>query len=145
MGCDIHMWAEKFQDGKWVEISQADVDPEIKEQETIYEKSSSIYFCGRNYDLFTALCGVRDYTERTPKISEPKGFPEDASAEVKENYTDWGWDAHSASWNTLAELEEFDWSPYEADCSCFLEHVIPRLRALSLDPEKVRIVYWFDN
>lgn len=42
-------------------------------------------------------------------ISEPRGLPEDVTAEVKEASDRWGVDGHSHSWVILAELLAYDW------------------------------------
>lgn len=91
MGCDIHTRAEKRDEsGTWRKIDG--LKP----------------FDWRNYGLFGFLAGVRNYSDVTP-LSEPRGFPHDASRKVKQDYAEWMSDAHSASWLTIEELLAFDY------------------------------------
>jgi len=95
MGCDIHSFAEKKDEvGNWEVIP--DFEP----------------FDWRSYGLYGWLADVRNYSGLTP-ISKPRGFPSDASFEVKDDYETWDCDAHSASWLSVAELLAFD---YDAPC-----------------------------
>ncbi len=64
------------------------------------------WYRGRNYDLFSALADVRSGGDITP-ICQPKGFPTDASADVRQEYERWDCDAHSASYLTLHELKKY--------------------------------------
>ncbi len=91
MGCDIHGYAEKKNsEGKW-EVIQS-IAP----------------FDRRSYGTFGFLADVRNYSDVTP-ISEPRGFPEDASNEVSEEYNSWYGAAHTPSWLTISELTAFDY------------------------------------
>ena len=88
MGCDIHLHCEvKNENGNWEDKGEV--------------------WDSRHYSAFTALCGVRDYTGESPKISEPRGIPEDATETTKTDHEDWDCDAHSASHVTLKEISEF--------------------------------------
>ena len=102
MGCDIHMRLEtQQQDGSWkpCEMYSRNDNGQYKVVEV---------YGSRHYSLFAALCGVRDYSPGTPKISDPKGMPEDASSETTAYLVEyWGSDGHSHSWNTLKELYDF--------------------------------------
>ena len=63
---------------------------------------------GRDYDLFAVLADVRnDGRGWTPLIEENRGVPEDASEGWLQFVDDWGYDLHSKSWFTLAELRQF--------------------------------------
>ena len=68
MGCDIHAFIEySYEDGRWSAISdQIDLD--------------------RNYGLFSALAGVRLYTN-TIDYLEPRGIPRDISWATERKYT----------------------------------------------------------
>lgn len=91
MGCDIHSHAErKNVRGEWEKIDG--LEP----------------FDMRNYSVFAFLAGVRNYSAIEP-IAQPRGVPEDASQKVAEDYKDWDSDAHSASWLSVKELEDFDY------------------------------------
>lgn len=61
----------------------------------------------RNYSMFTALCGVRDYSGKSPKISEPRGIPDDATELVKQECDYWDCDGHSHSYCTLLDVKKF--------------------------------------
>lgn len=95
MGCDIHSFAEKKdKNGNW------EVIPDFEPFEV------------RSYRVYGWLANVRNYSALTP-IAERRGFPEDASAEVNENYEFWDCDAHSVSWLFVDELLAFN---YDAVC-----------------------------
>lgn len=97
MGCDIHIWAEVRENGKWKMKGPVDLN--------------------RNYNLFAILANVRNGRgfagiktgEGFNPISDPKGVPDDASPEYKEKVSDWDGDGHSHSFHTLKELQSFDW------------------------------------
>ncbi|ASA22343.1 hypothetical protein [Paenibacillus donghaensis] len=128
MGCDIHLFVEKKINGKWLAVKGVN-EPEIKEAEEFIENikargesadywekrieelrqgTQGYIWDGRHYLLFEALAGVRANHEITP-ISEPKGLPEDISAEVKDSAEGWGGDGHSHSYLTAAELNAYKW------------------------------------
>jgi len=89
MGTDIHMIAEVRKNGNW-ECVNTDMG------------------ISRNYRLFSILAGVRG-DERVTPISPPKGYPADMSDSM-----DYMGLEHSASYLTLKELHEYDWSqPYK--------------------------------
>ena len=95
MGCDIHASLEYLNDYNW-----SSMNLHIKNDELVdYD------FTDRSYIRFSILAGVRNDYKLKP-ISEPRGFPEDASKETKEFYNEWLGDAHSASWLTLKELKD---------------------------------------
>lgn len=165
MGCDIHLYAEvKKKKGiidtllfwkkpKWRNIDKWSkneyfgdgddgTEPEFK-----IKREDRFYTKGRNYNLFTALCGVRSqcFYGDPPRVSEPKGFPDDVSIEVRKESDRYGSDGHSHSWNNLKELKEFDWSSYGETVDDFLNEVLPKMEAQNVDDTDVRIVYFFDN
>lgn len=154
MGCDIHSHAErKNTSGQWEKV------PNLQP------------FYSRSYGTFGFLADVRNYSGLTP-IAEQRGMPEDASAEVANDYEGWSSDAHSASWLTVAELEAFDYDAqcedrrvtrqlgpnlYSGGCTCepgdgktqsyreFLgEWFFKDLQELQAAGAE-RIVFWFDN
>ena len=90
MGCDIHAYAERKT------ISGYEYMPEITP------------FDWRSYSLFGFLAGVRNYSA-VPVIAEPRGFPDDVSADVREKYEQWDMDAHTPSWLSMAELLAWDY------------------------------------
>lgn len=86
MGCDIHLHIEIKINNEWHHYNH----PQI----------------GRNYDLFTKMASVRNYSDEIDPISKPKGFPEDTSFTTKFDYERWDSDAHSASWLGAKEIKE---------------------------------------
>lgn len=126
MGCDIHCYAEKKENGKWVKVVKAfpnryyDPSKENKIDDDGYEWNPEFKdepYSGRNYDLFGILADVRNGRgfagiqtgEGFNPICDPKGLPIDVSDEVKKSSDDWGSDGHSHSWFTLKELQDYDW------------------------------------
>lgn len=154
MGCDIHAHAEKREDGKWVRMT---ILPEA--------------FDNRSYGVFGFIADVRNYSA-VPPIAAPRGFPDDASGHVREDYKGWGGDAHTPSWLTLDELLSFDYSkpmenrrytqqvapnafnggataePGAGKMTTFREFLGPwfeqGLQELK-DAGAERVVFWFDN
>lgn len=93
MGCDIHFYVEQRQEnGTWGVIGSRDS-----------------FYGNRHYLLFSILADVRNRDEYPViPISQPKGFPDDVSQEIKTE--DWGTDWHSRSWLTLKEILTYDWT-----------------------------------
>lgn len=110
MGCDIHIHVEyrRTVDGaeKWLCGDYLLINPYYGLDE--YEPEYSLVdFCGdRNYSRFATLANVRNYGN-TPYIDEPRGLPDDVTAEVKKDYYRWGIDGHSHSYFTLKELIDY--------------------------------------
>lgn len=151
MGCDIHMHVEYKEKGVW-------------QNGNFYKKDGYGYelveFYGdRNYKLFAILADVRNY-DCVKYISEPKGFPDDATEYVSLDYVRWGIDAHSCSYFTLKELIDFNEEHHYEE----LDHLIDALKARADDlyviydfmwkhdrerayelSNNIRIVFWFDN
>lgn len=110
------------------------------------------WYSSRDYALFGALAGVRDYDEL--EIWEERGFPDDASDHVREDFEGWGGDAHTPSWQNLDELLSVDWNKRvfarRGGLSGGWTEMLERLKDLAFarcegDQTRVRIVYWFDN
>lgn len=94
MGCDIHPYVEVRQNGKWE-----------------WEAFAEPPFDWRSYGMFGFLANIRNYSE-VPTIVEPRGLPDDVSCCVKKHYgsDEDCYDWHSASWVTLKELLDFNYS-----------------------------------
>lgn len=114
MGTDIHMIAEVRKNGVWQTI----LDNIFVEREgTQFEAQTCVPYGDRNYNLFAILADVRNGTgfagirtgEKFNPISEPKGYPEDISEESY-NFLGDDWGHHSASYLTLKEIFDFDWT-----------------------------------
>lgn len=119
MGCDIHLYVEKLQDGKWVAADRWTKDKYAEEgEDRLTVEYENRYYTGRNYNLFAILADVRNGRgfagvktgEGFNPICEPKGLPEDCSPEVERESDSWGSDGHSHSWLTVAELMAYDWT-----------------------------------
>lgn len=156
MSCNIHAWAEKkTPDGGWRHIPMSN------------EPFTYVHW----YGLYGFLADVRNY-HGVPPIEQPRGLPDDVSAYVRRDNSDWTCDAHTESWLTIAELEAFDYSAamedrrytqqtgprsFDGGATCeehqgrkttfreFLgENFFKELdRLKSLRVE--RVVFWFDN
>lgn len=112
------------------------------------------YYKGRWYWLFTLLAGVRGDAKYA--LWDDRGFPDDASDEVREDFVGWDCDAHTPSYQTLAELLEHDWRDLLTDKETgwfgggYWLETLEKLKDLCVakcdgDQTRVRIVYWFDN
>lgn len=159
MGCDIHLFAEakknktiyqrlKFwEKPKWRSIDIWVLDNDYDPPLLITPYGKRFYNGGGNYNLFAALCGVRSYhfKDETKMISEPRGIPNDTCKLIKRQVERWGSDGHSHNYNTLKELKDFQWTPYGDTVNAFLEEVLPKMEAVGVDEDSVRIVYFFDN
>jgi hypothetical protein len=134
MGIDIYTKVEKRVSGQWIPVHCELPEP-------------------RNYALFAILAGVGPRGKDFASISPPRGLPQDVSKEIREYVTDWGNEACSISYLTLAELEQYDWhGKHSAGLSYmeyavdFLETVIPLLEDLAEgNSVSVRMIFWFDN
>lgn len=90
MGCDIHSHAERKTGDHYEKI--ADLEP----------------FDWRSYSMYGWFADVRNYSD-VPPLSEPRGLPDDTSEAVRGSFNDWGSDAHTPSWLSVAELVAFDY------------------------------------
>ncbi len=115
MGCDIHVYTEKLietdDDGskEWVNCDNWKYNESYNPKNPQGETKMIInpIYSSRNYSLFTALAGVRDYSENAECISQPKGLPKDISKVTKAESKRWGRDGHSHSYLTLKEIKDF--------------------------------------
>ena len=115
MGCDIHFYVEKKENGKWVSADMWTKEEGEKRKSVNYDKR---FYTGRNYDLFAILADVRNghgvagcgTGDGFVPISAPKGLPKDVCTEIKTEAKVWGSDGHSHSYFTLAELFAYDWT-----------------------------------
>lgn len=103
MGCDIHTYVEKKIDGVWTALYG----------ESPYDNGKisleGWLYTDRSYRLFAVLAGVRSYNDGIQPIAPPRGFPDDITKEVRNDFDG----EHTPSWFTLSELLAFDWhKPY---------------------------------
>lgn len=156
MGTDIHVYIEQ----KTIKIDNPLITEWISVDEWIYNPYFEVkevrkrYWTDRNYLLFAVLANVRNLYNIQP-ISLPKGLPDDASPEVKNQSDEENGDAHTRSWLTLKELLQYDWQQtieddneeiftFEELVIPFVSDFIPRLSKID-EPDNVRMVFWFDN
>jgi hypothetical protein len=186
MGCDIYSHAEIKRQGSdtWEKVGEvfplSDFDKEWRQKlgDDLYPGKSHEFtyepFSDRHYGLFGWLANVRNYSAVEP-LSEARGFPDDASPEVRQDYEGWGVDAHTPSWLDARELLEFDYEqvfedrrvtrqigpnmwhggitgePGEGEVVTYKEFLGGELqRTLQVlrqlfDQGEVRVVFWFDN
>jgi hypothetical protein len=88
MGCDIHLFVEKFIDNKWRMFG-----------------SSGAFSIDRNYMLFGLLAGVRNRDIKP--ISLPRGLPSDPSNGISDLWERYKDDIHTPSFYLLHELIDF--------------------------------------
>lgn len=165
MGCDIHIYVERKNNGKWLVVNPK----EGSKLEADWRRSPSTnpmyemaqlglpeaerepehpedWPTGRNYALFGLLAGVRG--QRPCATGEPKGMPRNVSKKVGLRYRDWGLDAHTPSWLTLRELKEKIFGREETKW-CRFHHLEAELEEVAvqygIDFGEIRIVFWFDN
>ena len=113
MGCDIHLYVEKYNEAKKVwEFIEPPSGWDKFAEENGYTPN---WYQGRNYNLFAILADVRngvgfagvDTGDSLETIAPPKGTPKDASEDYKAIFEDWGEDGHSHSFLTVREILDF--------------------------------------
>lgn len=163
MGCDIHIVAEKrLRDGTWATCRTYDsIDIAMLSPSSARRLSEeslpwlSMRLRNRNYDLFSALAGVRG------NGPEPKGMPGDIAPLTREMAEDWGSDGHSHSWSSVGEMvaafvehaldddEKVNLTELRMNGGTSVREFAGRYFGLDLDrqngTEDYRFVYWFDN
>lgn len=115
MGCDIHIYTEKYVNGKWLHADGTQKNKYFGKWKDEPEFCRAPIYNGRNYNLFAILADVRNgsgfagcYTgSGFIPIHEPKGLPDDVSDEIREAADDWGSDGHSHSYFTVKELLQY--------------------------------------
>lgn len=151
MGTDIDLYVEhKVGDrwtapGNWAVDDYGDADIDLDDR----------VYAERNYVLFAALAGVRNYFGVTP-FFVTRGLPTDVTSLVQTQADCSG--GHNHGYATLSELQQADWlqligseqavekQPLAQCVGDFFSRVLPVLWQLSAnEPDNVRIVYWFDS
>lgn len=166
MGCDIHMFTEKWNDNKkrwesfdFFEVNEYYTTDDIEDEDYDGEKYTACEFDDhRWYDKFCILQnGVR--REATGPYVEDKGFPSDACPEIARDFKRWDCDAHSPNWCTVAEFRDLvmkyrllsnsNENPLTSMHEALEAHIKRKLKwehiIEATSPEHIRLVYWFDN
>lgn len=174
MGCDIHVFVERCVAGTWELVPAPTTGFDATNNEASYNYSGphpyrwvykrhpdnvayelygtgenavvedcwlAEWFSDRNYWLFGMLAGVRSW-EHEPVV-DPRGIPIDASPEIRRQWSEFG--EHTPSWLTLAELQ-FYFATHLAysDAAGRFPEFMQELAEYG-DPEKIRIVFYFDS
>ena len=162
MGCDIHVYLEKYTSvngvNKWVNVDHWQINPNFGVDENEREYELIAFYWGRNYDLFSILAEVRGSYD---PIDDPRGLPEDVTDATQKEFERWGRDAHTPSYYTLKELKDYLYNNSEDEeitetLKQFIEPMENRFREefwITNDDEKrytvkenaFRVVFWFDN
>ena len=158
MGTDIHMACEVRRDGKWHLVTdKVFLNPWYDPNSTYtwcQEQYTNIPYDGRNYSLFAILANVRNgYGFAGCKtgdgfipISKPKGYPDDMCDELlsdiymsDDSYDDLNRpylsNEHSASYLTLQELLNFDWTRTSRSCGWVSEETYKDYIMKGLHPD----------
>lgn len=153
MGCDIHAFIEykPTDSDEWLDgdiyLKNKDFGSYPNEQEY---KKIDFQFEKRNYGLFAVLADIRNDGSIEP-ISEPRGLPTDISKRLFVERGQWGANAHSASYFTLAELIE----QLPNYLNSPLESMLNELKGQYIllfskggefkHADRLRVVFWFDT
>lgn len=125
MGCDIHVYIEKYNVSEkiWEYVPKNVIEP----------------YGDRSYLLFAKLASVRNYSETIVPISEPRGMPQDCSKQWKNIAQKWGIVMHSHTYLFGSELD------LTLGLNPVWDSFVEKLLKLSDDPNHIRIVFGFDN
>ena len=152
MGCDIHQYTERLENGVWVAEKAHTFSIEKDTDEDAHEGYPDMQESGksnRDYFLFGLLSdGVR---YECPYAFSPKGEPTDASAEVTAMFKQMDGDGHGHNYLTFQEIREklaeltirsdADSREWGISLASWMESMGPS----DADPEHRRVVFWFDN
>lgn len=163
MGCDIHLVVEKETKVGWVGVHTCPWLGDGAIEVIVFDKSKAEllrpaptsasllwHVKQRNYDLFALLANVRG------DGPAPRGFPVDASLLARIESESWGRDGHSHSYCSVVEFARCYVKTLSAEeqlafvkkklkgNEAELEALACNLFAIE-DPEKHRVVFWFDN
>lgn len=123
MGCDIHLYVERRDNGKWLTCDTWEKREDDDNTHVPYQKS---FYHDRNYDLFAIFADVRNgrgfagckIGDGFNPIARPRGIPDDCCKEYRERAEAYGEDGHSHSWLTVAEIMAYDWTQVTAKEGC---------------------------
>lgn len=170
MGCDIHLITEIKVDNQWIIYNKDKIFKDVSFPEAD-EWASYSPFDNRCYKIFAFLANVRNDDNIKP-ILKPRGLPTDSEClnkKLEEPY-DMFWcvdiggrcetvkdeinfdiNYHSESYLTLKELLDFNYNEIAYDNVSYYDylqkHFFEELEIMKTlgDPDKVRIIFWFDN
>lgn len=112
MGCDIHICTEVQETIGGKLIWRTADHFKVNSYFGLYAEENEEYelvpiFRDRDYALFSALAGVRSYSNEVEQLSKPRGLPEDSSKYTASLSDRWGGDGHTHSHYTLQELYDY--------------------------------------
>ena len=160
MGCDEHMYVERWRKTEWIHVNPPQDDfwgqfskaePELVTFahafiEDPIPTNLNFWHFGRDYRAYGYLAGVR---VKTLEFKQPAGFPKDASKKVREEFLSWGQDAHTPTFYTLQELENYTKSISEFPSLRRIRNLVVQMKKTaknySLSHDLVRMIVWFDN
>lgn len=114
MGTDISCYVEKKVEGGW-SLGEP-LEPNPYWSEAFPEEEPKMVpqplFTTRNYALFSIManvCNPMRALEPFDFVSQPRGFPDEASSELRAYYHFERENVHSASWLLVTEMLDFNW------------------------------------
>jgi len=152
MGTDIRIYAEHFDDDRWVAIGEKSKNPVFGFDDEPEFEIEPIEV-GRDYPLFAMLSSHAERFKvdlNAASISEPRGLPVDISESVLAMAEQGGgWGKFFFGWFTLQELLDFRSKHAGSNrqptaWSFGLDAIVKSLED-SGRPENLRIVFWFDS
>jgi hypothetical protein len=143
MGCDIHMCVEVKRNinsvERWVSADHFRLNPYFDPNDQEESQYALVgLFTDRSYAAFDCLAGVRSYSDDSPRISNPRGVPADASATTLADIAKWDGDGHSHSYVTLREVIQFNEQKFEREVSGMVDPAT----AQALDENGVEPSMW---
>jgi len=112
MGCDIHLFTERKRhirdEEKWINMDYWQYNPYYDSEDPDGESEMEVksFYRGRDYDMFSVLANVRNYSDNN-FIIEDRGLPDDICQITKKEADRWKGDAHSHGYYTLKELIDY--------------------------------------
>jgi hypothetical protein len=112
MGCDIHLFTERKRhirdEEKWINMDYWQYNPYYDSEDPDGESEMEVksFYRGRDYDMFSVLANVRNYSDNN-FIIEDRGLPDDICQITKKEADRWKGDAHSHGYYTLKELMDY--------------------------------------
>lgn len=112
MGCDIHIFTERKRhirdEEKWINMDYWQYNPYYDSEDPDGEREMDVkhFYRGRDYDLFSVLANVRNYSDNQ-FIMEDRGLPDDICPITKKEADRWEGDGHSHGYYTLKEMMDY--------------------------------------